>query len=324
MKLDKTKVKRILVITLSNIGDIILTTPVIEVLKKEFPESRLDVMVGPNGRDIFSCDKAIEKLIIFDKRVSLFEKAKLALKLRKNKYDLVVDLRNTILPFILGARYRTNSFVKIPDVKMHKKDAHLTKLEALGIDRSNARFYIALKESDKKYVENLLAPLSGKAFVAVSPGAKSHIKRWPIGNYARLCNLIKEKLHYEIVLVGDENDMPLIKKMLKDVDVKTLDLSGKTNIRHLASIIEKSKLLITNDSAPLHLASVVGGPVLVFFGPTDERKYGPSKNTESKVLRKSLDCTPCEVAECSREDYEYDCLGSITVDEAFNAVKELI
>ena len=102
MAIDKSLVKRILVITLSNIGDIILTTPVIRVVSKEFPSSRIDVMVGPGGKGIFDRDPRIFKLIIYDKHVSLMEKRRLQLKLKKLKYDLVVDLRNTVLPILLN------------------------------------------------------------------------------------------------------------------------------------------------------------------------------------------------------------------------------
>src|SRR3989338_6032717 len=109
MIIDKSQVKRILVISLSNVGDIILTTPVIRVLSKEFSTARIDVMVGPNGKEIFEKDPKVFKLIIYDKHMPIIQKRRLQLKLKKMKYDLVVDLRNTIFPLLLGPKYRTGT-----------------------------------------------------------------------------------------------------------------------------------------------------------------------------------------------------------------------
>ena len=86
MIIDRSQVKRILIITLSNVGDIILTTPVISALSKEFPGSRIDVMVGPQGREIFDHDPRIFKVIIYDKHLPMIEKRRLQLKLKKLQY----------------------------------------------------------------------------------------------------------------------------------------------------------------------------------------------------------------------------------------------
>ena len=104
MKIDKSMVNRILVITLSNVGDVILTTPVIATLKKEFPGSRIDVMVGPRGKAVFEKDPFVFKLIIYDKHMPLIAKRRLQLKLKKLRYDLVVDLRNTVFPLLISPR----------------------------------------------------------------------------------------------------------------------------------------------------------------------------------------------------------------------------
>ena len=207
---------------------------------------------------------------------------------------------------------------------MHKRDAHLRKIKDLGINTDRARFNIPVETSDRAHADDMLGIFRDKPFVIVSPGAKSHIKRWPLENYADLSDLIKEKLKIDVVLIGDGHDRLIINKMTSLMNTRPLDISGKTNMREIAYLVRKARLLITNDSAPLHVASAVGTPVLVFFGPTDEKKYGPSGEGEKKVLRKSMKCAPCEVAECAEGDNEYTCMSSISVEEAFNAVKELL
>ena len=323
-KINKTEVKRILVITLSNMGDIILTTPVVEVLLKEFPAARLDVMVGPSGGDIFRAHPRVSECIIYNKRVTLLEKFKLFLSLRKKGYDLVVDLRNTILPIVIGSKYKTNPFRHHKKEEFHKKDVHLSRLKEIGIDISNGHFYIPIEEKDKKNVENLLGEVKDKPFIVVSPGAKSHVKRWPLKNFAKLCDMIKEKIGYDVVLTGDAFDRVVTQRILSRLNSKVINLAEKTNIRELACLIKKSKLLITNDSAPMHAASAVNAPTLAFFGPTNEKKYGPLADAKKIVMRKNIKCTPCCVPQCINFDNKYECLKTITPEEAFEAVKELL
>ncbi|MBN1353529.1 MAG: glycosyltransferase family 9 protein [Candidatus Omnitrophica bacterium] len=323
-KIEKSKIKRILVITLSNIGDIVLTTPVVEALLREYPEAMLDIIAGPGGYEVFKKHGKISEVIIYDKKSSFLGKLRFFLGLWKKRYDFVVDLRNTVLPFLLGARYNTNPFRRDSKRNIHKKDVHLSRLKDMGIDTSGASFYLSIDESDRKYIEDTLAPLGGKPFVVVSPGAKSHVKRWPLKNFAKLSDMIKQNLGYETVLVGDEYDKVVTQRILHLMKAKPLNLAEKTNIRQLAYLIKKSSLVITNDSAPLHVASAMDARVLAFFGPTDEKKYGPATKAPSKVLRKKMGCAPCEVAQCVNVGNKYECLKAITVEEAFEAVKELL
>ncbi len=322
-QIDRSKVKRILVITLSNLGDIILTTPVIETLLKEFPSALLDVMVGEAGRRIFERREEISTVIIYDKKSSALAKFRLFLELRRKKYNLVVDLRHTVLPFVLGAKYNSFPSGRQKEANLHKKDVHLLRLKDLGI-KPSGHFYIPIPEEDRKYVDDLLGELETGRFVVVSPGAKSHVKRWPLKHFAALCDLIKKNLGYEVVLIGDKYDRVVIERILFYAKTKPVNLIEKTNINQLAYLVKKSSLLITNDSAPLHVGSAVGAKILAFFGPTDEKKYGPVSQNTSKVLRRNIPCAPCQMPQCINLNNKYECLKAISSEEAFKAVRELL
>jgi ADP-heptose:LPS heptosyltransferase len=101
---------------------------------------------------------------------------------------------------------------------------------------------------------------------------------------------------------------------------KAHTLVGRTNIRQLAAVLKRSRLLITNDSAPLHLACAVGTRVLAIFGPTDPRKYGPTGEFDI-VVSKKLSCSPCEKAECAQN---YECMKLITPDDVFEAARMMV
>lgn len=321
MEIDKQKVKRILFITLSNIGDIVLTTPVMSVLSEHFRDVRLDVMVGPNGEELFKNHPAVFKVIVYNKRVSLKEKRRLIRKLRKVRYDLIVDMRNSLFPFLLGAKYRTSPIQNIPKSVKHKKQQHLWKLKSLGMDIEDAPFYLYISKEDASFAEKIMDGLDKKRpIIAVSPGAKSEIKRWAKKGYTELIKRLIDDLGAQVIMVGDKIDNMLVKDMVSAVKDGIFDLSGKTTLCQLAAVLKKSDLLITNDSAPMHIGVAVGTNVLAIFGPTDPYLYGPT-GTRDRVIRKRLHCSPCEKAQC---EFEHECMRYITPDEVFKAAKGML
>ena len=319
--INKAQIRRILVITLSNIGDIILTTPVIRALSKEFPDSRIDVMVGPSGKDIFSKDPRIFKLVVYDKHVSIAEKRRLQLKLRKLKYDLVVDLRNTVFPILLAPKYRTSPIQSFPKDVVHKKDRHLYRLFPFGIEYPGEGSYIYIPKEDEDYVDNLIKTNAvTDPVVIVNPGAKSHLKRWTIEGFAEVCDRLIGECAASIVFVGIGTDKDIVLSVAGKMKNKHHDFVDKTNIRQLAGLLKRSSLLITNDSAPMHLGCAVGTKVLAIFGPTDPKKYGPTGEFDA-VINKKLFCSPCEVAACK---YGHECMKLVSADEVLDRAKMMI
>lgn len=321
MKIDKSKVKRILFITLSNIGDIVLTTPVISVLSEHFSDAMLDVMVGPNGEELFKKHPAVFKVIVYDKQVSLREKQLLIRKLRKVRYDLIVDMRNSLFPFLLGARYRTSPIQNMPMTVRHKKKQHLWKLRAIGLDVDDAPFYLYMAKEDLNFAEKIIGRLDkAKPIIVVSPGAKSEIKRWTKKGYTELISRLAGELNAHVIIVGDKVDSALVKDIISASNVDVIDLSGKTNLSELAALLKRSHLIITNDSAPMHIGAAVGAKVLAIFGPTDPHLYGPT-GANDRIVRKRRRCSPCEKAQC---EFEHECMKYITSDEVFETAKEML
>lgn len=321
MTIEKSEVKRILVITLSNIGDIILTTPVIRTLVVEYPGSRIDVMVGPGGKAVFECDPDIFKVIVYDKHLPIAEKRRLQLKLKRLKYDLVVDIRNTVFPLLIGPKYRTSTLHKFPKGNIHRKKRHLHLLGSLGIKQFEEQSYIYITNEDEAYVEELLKK-NGITFpfVVINAGAKSHLKRWTEDGFAEVADRLVSECGACVVFVGLKEDEDIVARIMGRMRNKAHDLSGKTNIRALAALLKKSRLLITNDSAPLHAGCAVGTRVLAIFGPTDPAKYGPTGEFDM-VVNKKLSCSPCEVATCA---HNYECMKLISADEVFDTARMML
>ena len=321
MTIDKSQVKRILVITLSNVGDIILTTPVIRKLSKEFPGSRIDVMVGPRGKEIFEKDPRIFKLVIYDKHLPIIAKRRLQLKLKKLKYDMVVDLKNTIFPLLLGPKYRTGVIHAAPKEMLHYKSRHLYKLGSLGLDYSDEPSYIYTGKEDDDCISKLLADNQvADPIVVVNAGAKSHLKRWTVDAFAKVCDSLIAECGANVTLIGLAEDAAVIKSITDKMHKKAHNFVGKTNVRQLACLLKRAKLLITNDSAPLHLGCAAGVKVLAIFGPTDPKKYGPTGEYDV-AINKKLSCSPCESAVCK---FNYECMKLVSPEEVFDAARMML
>jgi ADP-heptose:LPS heptosyltransferase len=154
----------------------------------------------------------------------------------------------------------------------------------------------------------------------VSPGAKSHLKRWTIEGFAEVCDGLIGECGASIVFVGTGQDKDIVMSVAGKMKNKHQNFVDKTNIRQLASLLKRSSLLITNDSAPMHLGCAVGTKVLAIFGPTDPKKYGPTGEFDT-VINKKLFCSPCEVAACK---YGHECMKLISADEVLDQAKMMI
>lgn len=316
-------VKRVLVVTLSNIGDAVLTLPVFGALQEKFKEAQIDVIVGPRAKAVFESDPRIDTVYVYDKHASVVAKLKLVSALRKKKYDLVVDLRNSFFRYLAGAKAWNKPTLKRADEVVHKIDEHLSRIKAPGIETEPKFYPIWISQID---ADNALKLIRKKGItdeervVCVSPGAKSHIKRWNEGGFAKVCDRLIEEFKVKILFVGDEDDRPICERIMNSMKHYAVSVAGLTNVRELAWCIKRSKLLITNDSAPLHIAGSVGVPSIALFGPTDYRKYGPRQELGA-VLYKELHCSPCELALCK---YSLECMRAITAEDVIDAAIKVL
>src|SRR3989338_8593917 len=184
----------ILFITLSNIGDCIMTLPVLDALRERFPKAKVTVMVGPRAKEIFEANPYIHKLIIYDKYMPLRQKIKLFFIFKKEHFDLVVDLRNTLYGVLLTARFRTSPFLRIPSNIQHMKERNLYRLfRALKMRPSNAytttNKSLFISQQDKDYANHLLEKSninSKDKIIIIAAVARGAARRWEKENFLRL------------------------------------------------------------------------------------------------------------------------------------------
>lgn len=318
--LKKSGIKNILVISLTNIGDVVLTCPVIDILRRDFPDAHIDVVIGPKAVSLFAGNPHFF-IKVFDKRSSFKEKIACFKDLKRAHYDCVVDLRCTVLAFFLASRYATpviNSS-KGP-MQMHKKDIHLNRLrQVYDFDDPAAKQYAILTtKEDEQFFEGAVAQaLQGQDFVVIAPGAADSAKRWhPEGFAAVADHLAATK---KIVFVGDANDAQIVADIQGQMKMPSLSLAGKINLRQLAFVLKKCSWALTHDSGVMHLASYFDVPVLALWGPTDTRAYSPWSK-KSVIVRRNEKCLRCLDPSLK---VLHNCMSFIEVEDVINAVKEI-
>lgn len=322
MKREALKdIHKILFITLSNIGDAVLTTPVLSALMREFPNAGIDVVVGPRAREVFEGANYLNRVWVYDKHQDYKGKWQFIRQLKKEQYDLVVDLKHTLIPLFINSRYRTSILRKKRKDKSAVDD-HLECLISLGISSNEVKFILPITEKEKSFADDILKEnnISDDEFIIViAPGAASDLKRWSQDNFKTLARKL-EKEHKAIILwAGTERDREILSEA--GMPETGIDLMGKTSLMKLTALLEKAGLMITNDSGPMHLARAVGTPVLALFGPTDYIRYGPSGDL-NRVVRLELPCAPCKSAHCRIEKRK--CLDDLGVEEVYNAALEML
>ena len=298
-------INKILFITLSNIGDCILTLPVLDYLRANFPISKITVMVAERPKEIFENNPNINRVIVYKKDSKIRDKIKVFRELKKEKFDLVVDLRNSFFGVLLSARYKTSPFLFIPGNFRHMSQRHFYRLPEVtrGYQRSaevteNKTLYIS--PSDERYIADALKQHSisqEDKIMVISAGARSHIKRWSPDKFVELILALIEEFAGKVVLVGDNDDIPINKYITERLPRRVVDLTAKTTLPQLACLLKKAKVLISNDSAVLHLGSYLNIPIVSIFGPTDESKYGPWSEINA-VVKRDISCRPCSRAQC--------------------------
>ena len=326
---------RALVIQTSFIGDTVLTTPLIARLAEQGP---VDVVVTPVSAPLLANNPGIASVIVYDKRSAdrgLGGFIRLVRLLRNNRYAVAYhaqgSVRSAALSLAAGIRERVG-FETSAGRRLYTRrvpyiegDHHATRLLGLAgnhastIERPHPRLYPGQRE--RASVDALLgdAGSANEPFVAFAPGSVWATKRWP--EYAALA----KELDFRIVIVGSGADRELAAEISR-AGARTVDATGRLSLLESAELIRRAAVLVTNDSAPLHLASAVGTPTLAIFGPTvPEFGFGPLAPRSRVLGVSSLACRPCDRHGPQRCPLgHWRCMREITPRQVAAAMQELL
>lgn len=328
---DRSSVKRILIIKISAIGDIIRSLPSLSSVARIFPNAKIDFMISDKNVNLIEPCPYISEIIPYDvERYSgnAIEFWKFSYGLRKKKYDLVLNLQNTrrfnIMGMISGARERTDIITLERPTK--GVEGVFRVLETVGINPKRQYFEFWYTEEDHAFAKKFLsdcgiAPKSRIA--ALCPGAQWLSKQWPLQYYTELANRIHENTKAPIIIFGGPGEESRAVEIQENSSAVVHIATGKTTLRQAARIISECSIFVSNDSGLMHLAAHVNTPTLGIFGSTNPAYHGPCGEGNLAVFR-GVECSPCYLPECKLDFERYYCQSAISVDDVYRQVKSIM
>lgn len=325
---------RTLVIQTAFLGDVVLTTGLLNRLALQ--EGPVDVVTTRAAAPLLSTHPAVSQVVVFDKNgehrglAGLFHLARV---LREATYERAYlphrSLRSAVLA-LLARIPRRIGFAGSPGSPFYTervpwpRDKHEADRLLMLADRQTGgpaggevRVSLGITSQDRSEADTWLVKNGiGAPFVAIAPGSIWGTKRWP--GYAELVQRLAEP----VVIVGGPEDRELGAAIARGAPDRVRNAAGELSLRASAALIERARLLVTNDSAPLHFASAVGTPVVAVFGPTVPAfGFGPRGPDDRVVEVSGLACRPCSrhgPMVCPLGHHR--CMGDLTVDKVMVAV----
>ena len=294
-KFDEEKIKKILIIRLDHIGDVLLTTPTFRALRNKFPKTKIDVLVRPFTKELLIGNKNINKVIALNPPWFSREKTSILnlfefIKNNFRKYDLVIELhadpRNIILALLVGT-YRIgfgirgfgfllNKVARYDKKIKHQIERNLDVVSAIGADTKNKELELNLTKKEISFADKIFDKYKLKRAICINPGTGRIHKYWFNDRWAKVADTLIKKYNSKIILTGSKEDVKDCKEIydFSKNKEKIINLCGETSLRQLAAIIKKCMLFLGPDTGPMHTARAVKTPLIGLFGPVDPREWG--------------------------------------------------
>jgi len=326
------------------IGDVILTTPLARVLKQWNPAIHLSFLVIPATQELLQHNPFVDEILRYDKRGrerGLLALGRLIGRLRRLAYETALlphrSFRTALIalgahiPIRIGFKREWASLFythRIPyRLGIHEVQRNLSLLAPLGIRSPDwVKPDIFPTQEDWRVVTKVLGLGEGNPEppVALAPGSIWATKRWPKERFAQLARLLTREGH-RVVCIGGQEDMALCEEICQAAGMGVVNLAGRLSLRQSAALIARCRLLISNDSAPVHMAVAMNTPVLALFGPTVPHFGFYPYGERNRILERSLPCRPCSPHGGDKCPLgTFDCMRGITVDEVLENVRQML
>ena len=347
--LSKGDCKRILIIRLSAIGDVVLATPLAKALREAFPDAHIAWVVEAKCRDVLEGNPYLDEVIVWQRMQSggsalgravryIAEARELSRKLKARKFDVAIDfqglLRSALVARVSGARLRigySNSregaFLfhhtrhPVNRAKMQGDETHTVMLSHLGITVDKLEMHMPIGAEDAAFAREFVADAlaghpSARKVVALCPATTWPQKYWTEQGWAELADALVAKYKALPIFLGSKDDIALMDRIAGLMTTDPVSAMGKTSLKQAAAIIARSDLVISVDTGLMHIANALKRPVVGIFGPTAWDYLG--KKDTLRIVAKELECMPCfRHPSCER----FDCMRAITADDVLPAAE---
>jgi heptosyltransferase-1 len=307
----KDSINNILIIKPSSLGDIVLALPALSSLRKGFPAARISWLVRPDFAPLLQDHPYLDEIILFDRKflgkawcnpAALLELIALIKQLRSKRFDLVFDfqglLRTGILSWLSGCKKRVgmanarelghlfyNQKVVQDRNCIHLVDYYRKMVTASGIKAGEIEFLLPCREQAGQHVMRLLMEqgVDEKNYAVFVPGSVRAEKCWPVERYALLADMLASDFGVGVVTVGTEAEKQITKRLKMLAKTAVANFTCLTDIPELIALLRGARIVISNDTGPGHIASALGVPTVLIFGPTNPARVAPYRKNESVV-----------------------------------------
>ncbi len=317
--------------------------PVFPILKKRFPNAKITVLVGEEGKAILDHNPFVDQIIVFrsnwfsrKKWQNPFEFFQVLTTLRKRRYDLGFDLRgdlrNIILMTLAGVRYRVGYGIaggegllhqtSIYDQTLHQVELNLKLVTGEVIEKKKVRPQIYLTSEEKESALKKLKALGvqeGMRLIAMHPEAGYPSKEWEAQNFRTLIEKILTDSQNTVLILGLSKARQ-VADFFSESD-RVIDLVGQFSLREMIAALSCCDLFIGNDSGPSHIAQALGIPLVLIASGTNEYEKWGVWSKSSTVLKYSVPCSPCQLKHCNVEGHP--CMSQISPDQVWQAAFSL-
>ena len=333
--------KRVLVVKLDHLGDVLLATPVFSNLRQAYPNAELHALTGAWSRVVLERHPDINKVLEYNspafcrtgQPTSLRETFQLYKQLHHQKYDLLVALRS-------DWRIVCSAFLRVTPKRLdraalqvanklgvrqftgtHETTRNLDVLRQAGISTPIQTTTFSVTAEDEKWASDFLETYqidTERPLVAIHPGSPIPLKRWAPERYAELADWLIARKRAQLLFVGVKDEIPIITEIQRLMRAASNNIAGKTTLTELASILHTCNVFIGNDSGPMHLAAAVGTRTIGLYGPGDPTRFGPV-GTMCQTIRRKTDCPPCPGTTCRFG--EDGCMSKIRVADVIQTLE---
>lgn len=342
---------KILIIRFSSLGDVVLATLLIRLLRENFPEATLDFLVRQEFAELLQNNPKIDHLFEFDIKHGFQGLRQLKKDLKKKNYDVILDIHNNLrsryLCLGIGGmfartrvlRIRKQKFARFLLVKFKINLYHRIYGRVIAVwekylrtaqpllrekESGEGKREIFLSEKAEKKAKKIQTQLLGnKDYITIAPGAKHFTKRWPAEFYWELIDRIYQETKIKSVLIGDNNDVAIAEKFLQHCAADAvISLAGQLSIQETAAVIKNSELLISNDSGLMHVADALAVPLIALFGSTvEELGFFPVSSEATVIQNNGLYCRPCShIGRSYCPEEHFRCMREVTPEMVWQAV----
>lgn len=327
-------------VRLSSIGDIILTTPLLRSLRTSYPEAHIAFLIKKPFAELLSTSSYIDELITFDKKEGFAGLKKIKQYLRRQHFDLYLDIHNNwrsrylrvglnagkittyrkyILKRTLLIWFKINLYKEI--IPVYRRYFDSVRHLGLHYDGRGTDIQVPAAVHDK--VKGLLIN-AGYTFtmplVILSPGATYYNKRWKSGGFVETARYLIQHRSVFVVVHGGKDDILRCQEIALSIGSHAVSMAGQLSLAESAALLRLSKLVIANDSGLLHLAQSQKTPVVGIYGATTrELGYFPM-DQDSSVIETRLSCRPCThngLNKCPKKHFR--CMHDISVNQVAEA-----